>query len=238
MKCKLSATYSQKKLIRDNYINVVQKPRLWPVAMKVICNSAWSRIKYDKQTVYYSEISIDDLLERNNSIEDSSLVTVISINSIDNICAIRDARDEETRLALSDTIRKRLDRKDICFVLFLNDSPVTYLWVSTGNVLVETLGMPYLLNEDCYAIYDVFTSPLHRGHGYYKTLLRSVGIIMKKQEYNRAGLWIMRHNRTAIRTQNDCGFQYVSKEIGYRSFMGLKRFFIHNVDYSMLDLLT
>lgn len=223
-----------KIFLKENPLRFIQKPKLWPSFIYVIFKAIWSRIKYSSETVYYSVVSIKKLSNLLENINKEGFKLKIC-NKEDSFLTMQVRKS--TDFEINYLFKKRYERGDICYILIQNELPVSFLWTAVNKVTIEATGTIMDLPDFCFAIYDVYTMQEHRGKKYYNILLKLLLEHYKNRSFTSASLWVMKHNQNAIRVQNKLGFSTISKEIAYYSFLGCKRKFVTDVNYSITNLI-
>jgi len=229
-----------KLILRENPYSIIWLPHLWGSVLNLILMAIWNRLKYTQQTVYFSEADIESIvgfIPHSKSL-DEIIIRIDTETEAETILRVRNIQDDYQRNSQLQNIIKRLERGDSCYVLYYDNMPVSYLWVAVGFVNVETIDGIIHLSADSFAIYDVYTSAPYRGKGFYKSLLQYIMCDMSNKGFSKSCLWVMKHNKTAIQTQYNCGFQKIKTVISYKSLLGVKCRIFKTVNYKMIDLLT
>jgi len=227
-----------KYLLRNNPLSLLINPKSWFSVLTVFFNVVWMRLKYVKESVYYSEASIDSICEKiGEPLGDVFSLMKCQSKDLHFLTNFRTGKLGDTN-SIARLFNNRFKRYNQCFVLLVNGTPSSFLWTASRAVLIETTNFLYKLNDNCVAIYDVYTDPIFRKKGCYRKLLYLVLHEYKKAGFTYAGLWVMKHNYNAIKVQDSCGFSTISKEISYSTFIGFKRNNVRKVNYHMSDLLS
>src|SRR5437867_4312346 len=93
-------------------------------------------------------------------------------------------------MGLSDTfeVRHRLDTGRRCFAGWLDNSIVTYGWLSVGDEEVGELERTYRMRPGDAYIWDCATLPARRGQGLYSALLSYINLTLVSEGIQR--VWI------------------------------------------------
>lgn len=92
-------------------------------------------------------------------------------------------------------------------VLFVNNLPASFLFVAEKIAYFQQFNLKVALDNDCFAVYDVFTFISFRGKGLYEELLSNV--LNQMRNYNKFWLWVMQHNQISVKVHSQLQINHV-----------------------------
>lgn len=134
-------------------------------------------------------------------------------------------------------VKKRFSNGDYMIVLFNNDTPISYLFVSIDKVKLNPIDLIFKLPKDSIAIYDVYTFKDYRNKGYYKNIFRFTVNYHFNLGYRKSYLWLMKHNQISILSHNNLGMKNVIEEITEVRKYFTRKIFRKKVNYNSLELI-
>jgi hypothetical protein len=167
----------------------------------------------------------------------AEILVLTDLASTSILAKFHEVENQSKTDTMSKAYAKRINRGDRCFLLLINNEPVSYHWVASENVYIETTDSLYDLPTNCCVIYDGFTSSLYRGKGYYRLLYSLSTRQLFEEGFRKVWIWVMRHNIVTIKAHDQLGFKQIKYEISLCTFLGFTKRRIRRVDYPILDLL-
>ena len=125
-----------------------------------------------------------------------------------------------------DTISRRLERGNNCFVVRHHGAIIHGCWTATERTTIDYLKCNALLARDVVYIYEAFTVPQFRGHSISSWRSCAMEKYFLANGYRRLLAAIAPENHAALRSSEKVGYA-VAGRMGYRGFGRFRRYFCH-----------
>lgn len=229
-------TLHYKVLKKDPYF-IIRRPYwifLLPLFIYIFIRKRW---KTDEEIIYLIETELANYHSSDRpSKYDNEIIEIYDFTKSLDIIRNR-ITDEDISDSYLEEVRKRFERGDYLVLITQNNMPASFLFISEKTACFTQVKYELKLDPDCFAIYDVYTFREYRGKGLYQTLIEEVMIRMKKKNYRRFWLWIMKNNKISIFVHNKLGINHVIRIFYQRYRFGLRIFYKKNVDFYLKDLI-
>jgi len=197
IKEKISELYKETKrnpeLIFKNPFNLL----LIPVFFVILIKNRW---KTQTEFIFLTETKIDGHPLLNREIKPFYQIKKFFDYQLANRIIEQRVKEEKGAVFNIEDIKKRFERGDYMMVLFVNNLPASYLFISEKIAYFQQVNFKEVLDNDCFAIYDVYTFIDFRGKGLYEDLISVVLNQMKK--HDRFWLWVMQHNQISVKVHH------------------------------------
>lgn len=149
----------------------------------------------------------------------------------------REVEDEEWRgRDYASAVGKYLRSGDWHYMLMDGDRGVGIVNASRGPCFISPVRHWVRLPEKVVGFYDVYTTPVHRGRGYYPALFNTAVNDCVTMGYQRAWMWIMPHNIRSLKVHNQLGMSHVFRRIVHRQRWGFRWHRFESLDTSAEEL--
>lgn len=119
-------------------------------------------------------------------------------------------------------VRARFFSGDWCYLEYLEGEEIGCIFASHGTCSVKPVHYRLHLPPGVVALYDVYTAPKYRGHGFYSCLFRAATRECLEQGFHTAWVWIMTHNQTSFKVHARLGLRHVIGQITERQRWGIR----------------
>lgn len=217
--------------IKKNKKILLTKPIYLLLLPIIFLNYVYVRFKKTSTTIYLLEM---DLFYYNSTNYQYKIIR--EYKDCKKIIEMR-IKEENWFDEYKEIVRKRLNDGDYMVVLFNNDTPVSYLFVSIDKVKLNPIDLMFKLPKSSIAIYDVYTFKDYRNKGYYKNIFRFTVNYHFNLGFRKSYLWLMKHNQISILSHNNLGMKNVIEEITEVRKYFTRKIFRKKVDYNSLKLI-
>lgn len=223
--------------IKRNPRLLLQKPWLIAMVPYLFFQATKKRWKSDVQSIYLTETIIKNHPLMHMTPDSGFYVR--QILNIDEAINLINKRITETAIDISykKEVVRRLEKADYIVVLFQNEIPLSFLFVSENEIDLSQVGCNEQIPDKCFAVYDVYTFNQFRAKGYYSRLLSETMRFMGKKGYLRFWLWIMQHNQVSVLVHEKLKINRIISIYSECFRYGFRRFFRKDVEMLLSDLI-
>ncbi len=177
---------------------------LTPAFLVLFVKKRWNT---SPERIYLTETKIFEHLLLSKGINHSYQIR--KIIDYQNASSLINQRIKEENISLNyiEETKKRFYRGDYLMVLFVNNLPASFLFVAEKIAYFQQFNLKVALDNDCFAVYDVFTFISFRGKGLYEELLSNV--LNQMRNYNKFWLWVMQHNQISVKVHSQLQINHV-----------------------------
>lgn len=145
------------------------------------------------------------------------VISLLQPAGIDEFLAFRSFVDR-------DTVRTRLGRGQVCFLVRANGRIVHNVWVATGRVTIDYLDCDIQVADDTLYVFEAYTAPEFRGRSISSIRSRALEKYCAAHGFTRLLAAVLPENPPVYRSFAKAGY-VMSGRTGYLGFGRFKRHF-------------
>lgn len=225
------------KIIRKEPLLFLKRPYylfLFPAFIFIYIRKRW---KTETETIYLILTYLDGHYLLDKKLPPSNEVKMYrNFNDIKDIM-LRRCEEDGMHGNYINEYQKRIKRGDCLVTLLIGNDIISYIFISEKKAYFSQLNFSEYLENECFAVYDVYTFKKYRGKGLYEILLAEVFREFKKRGYTKFWLWVMKHNKISLKVHQKLNINHVIKIYkGYYNF-GFRIIKKYDADFFLSDLI-
>lgn len=172
---------------------------LFPIFIFLYIIKRW---KTQPEIIYLIETELDKLSLLERRLEKHH--QIIEYRDFQQILKIINQRiDEENKLpGYIDEVKARFARGDYLVALIIEQVAASFAFISESKAYFTQVKYAEKLDNNCFAVYDVYTFRNFRRKCLYEILLAHILQDMKNKDYEKFWLWVMKHNQVSIKVHH------------------------------------